>query len=173
MKYFFTSDEHYYHRNIIKYCGRSFKDVEEMNETIIERHNKKVGEKDTVIHAGDFCLYNNDIFEIHRLIDKLNGNHVFLRGSHDNWLCDNNQTRWEKTISGIHIVVDHYPLMTWPKSHYGSFDLHGHLHGYPPPIALGKQYDIGVDNNNFEPLSFDEIVEIMKSLPDNHNLIKK
>ena len=36
-----------------------------------------------------------------------------------------------------------------------------------------KTRDVGVDNNNFYPVSFDQLVEIMKNRPDNFNLVKK
>jgi len=49
--------------------------------------------------------------------------------------------------------------------------LHGHSHGGLNPI--GKQYDIGVDNNNFYPISYEQLRIIMKDKPDNFNYIKK
>ena len=57
--YFFTADEHFGHKNIIKYCNRPFKTVEEMDAVIIENHNKTVTNQDTVVHAGDFTLNCN------------------------------------------------------------------------------------------------------------------
>ena len=42
-----------------------------------------------------------------------------------------------------------------------------------PSSSKTYNYNIGVDNNNFYPVSFDELVEIMKNQPDNFNLIKK
>jgi hypothetical protein len=47
----------------------------------------------------------------------------------------------------------------------------GNSHGKLPPI--GKQWDIGVDNNDFYPVSFEKLKEIMSKRPDNVNLIKK
>jgi len=40
MKFFFTADEHFNHNNIIKYCNRPFKDIDEMDTMIIKRHNE-------------------------------------------------------------------------------------------------------------------------------------
>lgn len=42
-KVFFTSDIHFYHGNIIRFCNRPFKDVEMMNETIISNWKNTVG----------------------------------------------------------------------------------------------------------------------------------
>ena len=166
--YFFTSDEHYQHANIIKYCNRPFENVFEMDKELIRRHNEVVKDNDIVVHAGDFMMGNKAFAA--KYIDQLKGSHIFIKGSHDRWLKDAPQI-WEKSIEHTHIVVCHYSMRVWPKSHYGSWQLYGHSHGGLEPI--GKQWDIGVDNNNFYPVSFEQLKEIMKSRPDSFNLIKE
>ena len=42
---YFTSDIHANHANIIKYCNRPFKDVEEMNRVLFDNINKTIGDK--------------------------------------------------------------------------------------------------------------------------------
>jgi len=168
--YFFTADEHYNHTNIIKYCNRPFDNIEEMDSELIKRHNEVVGKNDIIVHAGDFCWLNNSR-EVHeKYISKLKGNNIILKGSHDNWMKNNNYI-FTKMIEGYYIVVCHYAFRVWERSHYNSWNLYGHSHGRLEPV--GKQWDIGVDNNNFYPLSFDELKEIMLKRPDNFNLIKK
>ena len=158
--YYFTADEHYWHRNIIKYCARPFPSIEENNEAIIERNNEVVGDNDIVIHGGDTTLLSKLKFQKANILQRLKGKHVFLKGSHDSWLPDSAITRWEKHIDDIYVVVDHYAGRVWPRSHYGSWQLFGHSHGNLE--AWENQHDIGVDNNNFYPVSFDELKEIMK-----------
>lgn len=158
--YYFTSDEHYGHRNIIKYCKRPFNDVDEMDEELIKRHNNVVSDKDTVIHAGDFSLAPNKIVTS-KYLPRLNGKHIFLWGSHDKWLSNPLQI-WDNKVYNQRIVVCHYAMRSWPASHYGSWHLYGHSHGKLPPF--GKSWDIGVDNNNYFPVSFDEIEKIISNL---------
>jgi calcineurin-like phosphoesterase family protein len=166
---FFTADQHYGHKNIITYCNRPFASSWEMDEALIANHNKVVHPKDTVIHAGDFTLSKDRIY-ITSILRRLNGTHVFLRGSHDKWL-DHAAYIWERSIEGQYVVVCHYAMRTWARSHYNSWQLYGHSHGKLPPI--GKQWDIGVDNNNFFPISFSQVKEIMKTREDNPNYLKK
>lgn len=42
-KVYFTSDTHFNHANIIGFCSRPFKNVNEMNETLIANWNRVVG----------------------------------------------------------------------------------------------------------------------------------
>lgn len=171
--FWFISDEHYGHKKIIEYCNRPFSSVEEMNETIIENSNKVVSNEDVTIHGGDFTLWKNVNGIYKKYINRLNGKHIFLKGSHDYWLDGKANQIWEKLISlqGVpknYVVVCHYAMRVWARSHYNSFQLYGHSHGNLEPV--GKQHDIGVDNNNFYPVSFDKIVQIMETRPDNFNL---
>ena len=171
--YFFIGDEHYFHSNIIRpdYSDRPFKDIKEMNETQIGNSNNVVGKNDTTIHAGDFTLLKNRKKIQQYLIDRLNGHHIFLKGSHDYWLQRNKSIQiWEKMIEGHYLVVCHYAMHTWARSHYNSWHLYAHSH---KDLGLsGKRHCISVDNTNFFPLSFDQVKEIMINKPDNSNFIK-
>ena len=63
-----------------------------------------------------------------------------------------------------HMFLNHYPMCSWRDSAKGSWNLHGHLHT-TPKVTLKKkglydnplQYDVGIDNNNFRPISYEEI----------------
>ena len=157
--YFFTSDEHYGHDKVREYTHRPFFTWQEMDEELIRRHNSKVKKGDTVIHAGDFTLRGKVFAE--DIIKELNGTHIFLQGSHDYWLKKINALQiWERKLNDIYVVVCHYAMRTWPRSHYGSWQLYGHSHGNLKPFE--NQYDIGVDNNNYYPVSLNELRKLIK-----------
>lgn len=79
-KIWFTSDNHFWHNNIIKYCDRPFRSAEEMNKVMIQRWNEKVKPEDTVYHLGDFSMSMKGIEQI---IRGLNGTKVLVPGNHD------------------------------------------------------------------------------------------
>lgn len=56
MKYY-ISDLHFDHTNVIKFDNRPFKDVEEMNNTLINNWNSVVKKSDIVYVLGDFLLW--------------------------------------------------------------------------------------------------------------------
>ena len=170
---FFTSDTHFNHKNSIEYCKRPFVDVKEMNDKIIENWNSKVGKGDVVYHLGDVGFW-----DVSHCLNRLNGTIILIEGSHDRNNIKKYYSRFSKITSYLEIsenkqpiVLCHYCFRVWSKSHYNSWHLYGHSHGMLPPI--GKSWDVGVDNNNFFPLSFEEIKEIMAKRPDNPNFIKE
>jgi calcineurin-like phosphoesterase family protein len=86
MNYWWTSDYHFSHANIIRYCNRPFETVEEMNETIIRKHNERVKPEDTVFFLGDFIFKGGKEGgeEKYRHFEKrLNGKFIFIKGNHD------------------------------------------------------------------------------------------
>ncbi len=76
---FFTSDTHFNHTNILQYCNRPFKTVDQMNETIITNWNNVVGPDDVIFHLGDFCLGGAE--EWNKILDRLNGRIYLVLGN--------------------------------------------------------------------------------------------
>jgi calcineurin-like phosphoesterase family protein len=134
----FTADMHFNHENIIEYCHRPFKDVEEMNETMIARFNERVHNMDTVYHIGDFRLgslpvnhknYFKPLPNVHELLQRLNGRWVFVRGNHDK----NNgvHTILEKAdikSFGKYILLTHKPEDAYKVLKDYDLALVGHVH---------------------------------------------
>ena len=81
MNKFFTSDHHFYHRNVIGYCNRPFKTVEEMNKVFIDNWNKVVNDIDEVYYLGDFSFGTID--QTKELLSVLKGKKYLIIGSHD------------------------------------------------------------------------------------------
>jgi calcineurin-like phosphoesterase family protein len=168
----FTSDTHFGHKNIIKYSNRPFESVEEMDEAMIKNWNDRVRPNDEIYHLGDFAFHRAE--QIKNILGRLNGKIFFIRGNHDEAFDKerNLQGRFasvqdykEIKIDGQKIVLCHFPLLTWNKAHRGAWHLHGHCHGSLNHLNVGTtRIDIGVDNFNYTPVSFDEIKSKLKDV---------
>ena len=133
-KVFFTSDTHFYHGNIIRFCNRPFKDVDMMNETIISNWNNTVGQDDIVFHLGDFCLGGSA--EWTKMLDRLNGRIYLIMGNHD--LKNIRQgyiDKFEHVAMQTHIEVgkqkiylNHYPFLCFDGGYKDVWQLFGHVH---------------------------------------------
>ena len=148
---FFTSDTHFNHANIIKFCNRPFKDVEQMNDVMIANWNSVIGKDDTVFHMGNHDLKNIRQGFISRF------EHVAM------------QMRIE--IGKKRIYLCHYPFLCFEGGYKDDvWQLFGHVHTRRSNsgIDVGRlqylyptQYDVGVDNNNFTPVSFGQVKRII------------
>ena len=182
----FTSDTHFGHENIIKYCDRPFASVEEMDEALIARWNEVVCPSDTVWHLGDFTL--GDVWRARSYFKRLNGIIRVLRYQwhHDGrWVpkagdivsqCGSAQgvaisirppmvvLEFSEYGDGNHaqaLVLCHYPLAVWDRKHYGAWHLYGHSHGQHQNGGLS--FDVGVDANSYRPVSLGGVVRQMKA----------
>jgi len=131
----FIADTHFGHTNIIKFDGRPFLTVEEMDEAMVANWNSVVQEGDTTYILGDFCWKTEKYWP--DLLRQLNGSKVLVRGNHD-LKSMNIETRSqfdgvvdlkEIKLSGKRIIMNHYPLMFYR----GAYDpdvimLCGHVH---------------------------------------------
>ena len=161
---YFISDTHFHHSNIIKYCNRHFKDI---NETIISNWNSIITKDDVVYHLGDFCLSNDD--EIKNIFNRLNGNKILIRGNHDRKPVKFYENIGFGVLTHAPIVLDEYKLMLSHvplpdvKIKDGYINLHGHIHNkkisddYPKNYSENRHINLSVDVTNYKPISLDEI----------------
>ena len=174
-KIFFTSDHHFGHSNIIKFCERPFKDVQEMDEVLIQRWNEKVSPGDEVYHLGDFSLAK-DREAVADILDRLNGTKYLIVGNHEGAALNHRKKfQWIKEYyelkvkdadreNGVQrIILFHYAMRVWRGASKGNWHLYGHSHGNLPDEEDRLAFDIGVDCHDFYPLSYDEVKAIMKT----------
>lgn len=169
MNVFYTADTHWFHSNILKYCNRPFQNVIEMNEVLIENWNKKVSKNDLVYHLGDFAFVTC-VEELEIILKRLNGRKILIQGNHDRSkivkntnlfeFVTNSRQDYAAKVGNEEVYLSHCPRLVWEKAHYGVRHLFGHCHGnvqHPYPNA----YDIGVDNNNYEPIAHEELPKLI------------
>ena len=177
---FFTSDSHYGHSNIIWMCKRPYTNVEEMNRKLIENWNNVVKPDDLVFHLGDFAFGGQPLWRSIR--EQLNGNIILIKGNHDDRnlkngckvLFDGVYDQVKFYIENRCIYLNHYPFLCYGGSYRSEedtvFQLFGHVHSGPNSTGLDNdrlkmlfpyQYDVGVDNNNYTPVSWEQIKEII------------
>jgi calcineurin-like phosphoesterase family protein len=163
----FTSDFHFGHFNIIRYCNRPFESTEEMDAHIADRMNQCVKPNDTLYFLGDFCMGSVEKVAAYR--KRLNCKTIhFVEGNHDKVTRKSQSVfaSWSY-LSEIHvgkqgIVLCHYAMRVWPHSGRGAWQLYGHSHGNLPDEPLSLSMDVGVDSHEFCPWHFEEVQAIMK-----------
>jgi calcineurin-like phosphoesterase family protein len=180
---FVISDHHLGHTNSWEKFKREdgsplrpFTSTEEMNETMIERHNAKVKEQDTVYFLGDVVI-NKKYLE---LVKRMNGRKILVRGNHDIFKDEDYRSVGFQQIHGVRVFVDkfilsHIPLHPDCVSERFRVNVHGHLHanqvmrtrtnmvhGYMTGLVTepDPQYlCVCVEQTDFTPLHFDEVEE--------------
>jgi calcineurin-like phosphoesterase family protein len=164
-KHFLTSDTHFFHENVIEFCNRPYGSVEQMNEALIKNWNSVVGPVDDVWFLGDFSF--GKIGPTEGILYRLNGIKHLIMGNHDRkGRCAD--LEWGRHFSSVHdyyllhtdnakAVLCHFPFASWERGYY---NFHGHLHTTPGQMfSKWKQHDVGVDNNNYTPILFQDAME--------------
>ncbi len=170
---YFISDTHFGHKGSLRWSNREnreFKDVEEMNKTIIDNWNSIVTDEDTVYHLGDFS-YKTSNSTIKHIFDSLNGKIILVKGNHDGQTLKVNKLvhRFESIHDRIILeydnytfILDHYPIESWMLKNRGSIHLHGHTHKRTPNID-GKIMNVSCEMINYTPVSIEEIINKFKN----------
>jgi calcineurin-like phosphoesterase family protein len=166
--YYFASDLHIGHANIIKYDKQNYRDYFERDEDIIKNWNAVVRPKDYVFHLGDFG-FGASIEYIESVLHRLNGHLFFIKGNHDGKEQIELFKKYgeylgkleEITVMKQMITLCHYRMDSWRNSHRGSWHLHGHHHCCHPDSKTKMIIDVGVMGHTMKPLSFSKIKTIM------------
>lgn len=186
----FISDTHFFHFKILEYCNRPFNTIEEHNQALIDNWNSVVKPEDTVFHLGDFCIGGAPKWK--EIREQLNGHIILIMGNHD-WqnrtagtdlLFDYVTQQMRIEIDGRTVYLNHFPFLSfahWDAEKYAKEHLHfalsGHTHirkentGSDAEFIkyyLPTQYDVGVDFNNYTPISWEEINNKINYQIDNH-----
>lgn len=169
---YFTSDTHFGSDMIIGFCRGQFSTAQEMDAELIRRWNETVPEDATVFHLGDFC----DGPDHMRYLSQLNGRIYLISGNHDKvgdgegFAAVTEQAT--VYIDGQRIILNHYPMLCFGGERTCTWQLFGHVHSGPGNSSghdLGRlgmlfprQYDVGVDNNDMRPVSYNELKNIIE-----------
>jgi calcineurin-like phosphoesterase family protein len=146
--------------------------------------NNMVGEDDILIHLGDFSFGGFDKIQEFRSRILCKNIHLVL-GNHDDHISRNKENVQslfssvqhylkldirrpinKQTVEKFSFVCMHFPIASWDNMNQGIIHLHGHVH-LPKHLRVGngKSLDVGVDGNDLNPYSLDEVLNLMKNQP--------
>jgi calcineurin-like phosphoesterase family protein len=172
MTTFFTSDEHYYHHNILHYEDRPWSSAAKMNEALIGKHNSVVGKNDIVYHVGDFSLCPMELWrKLGKVLSRLNGHHHLILGNHDNLKpfkyveigFISVHTSMALDIGSKRLIMSHDPSgYTIIQKIANAYMLCGHVHSlFKSLLPEKKVINVGVDVWDYTPVSEKQILEML------------
>lgn len=177
MEIFFTSDLHFGHDNIIRFDHRPFDSVEEMDQAIIERWNKKVtNNNDLVYILGDVSWY--DDVKTASIVRQLRGKKVLILGNHDKRIKHQSSILFNEIVpykeiflnNSAKVVMCHYPIPFYNGHYHKGIMLYGHVHVTPEEKMTQdyakelrnkgipcEMHNVGCMLWNYEPVTLQEI----------------
>lgn len=120
MKLFALSDHHFGHQNIIKYCGRKTHEIPNANLSALEdakamilAHNQVVQDDDLVVFGGDIQASNQGREWIAKIVAKLKGRKILVRGNHDHFT---NEEYIKMGFESVHdiLTIDEFCFCHYP-----------------------------------------------------------
>lgn len=165
------SDTHFYHANIVKYCGRP----ENHTELIEANWRHLVQPEDTILHLGDLAMGKSS--DAQALLKSLPGNKLYIRGNHDHkaphWYREAGFTfagdgtgsnghplgsiLWTAP-DGTKVLFTHYPHRQW--FHDWDINVHGHIHnnGHSPETPDRDYRNVSVEVLDYKPVRLRDVL---------------
>ena len=162
---FVISDTHFGHANIIEYCKRPFKDIDEMDEVMIDRWNKVVKPGDKIYHLGDVYMGSGERFL--KKFARLNGKKRLILGNHDDlkrkidgkiYLGDLFEKIYLfRCFKEFGLMLTHVPVheTNIVRTNEGAINIHGHIHEKPSP--KGPYKNVSVERIDYTPVNIETL----------------
>ena len=200
MKLFFTSDLHWGHSKILEYEPNRLvlgDDVKQHDTALIKRINERVSSDDILIILGDVGLTDEGYLKSCR--ERINAKQVIIvRGNHDRksdlqymkmgftFICYELVLK----IAKEYVRLRHHPYQKpWWKTIFpwqykerdrrkrpvdrGGFLLHGHSHSRQATRVIGRRINVGIDMNNYYPLSMKDIEKTIYQIKEKEKKKRK
>lgn len=163
---YFIGDTHFGGEDIIKFCGRPFKNSQEMDDTIINNWNLVVTNEDTVFVNGDF-FDNLNVNYVNDILRKLNYKKIVL-------IIGNHDKEWEDFYIKKGIVVVPYPIIykdyfiishepMYVSTNQMYANIFAHVHDDPRyKDYSARSFCTSAERINYTPISFDRMLNAMK-----------
>lgn len=188
----FTSDTHFGHANIIKYCSRPFKfpDIDEMDKVMLEGFMETDAQGKTIFHMGDFVFNPKNLLATKW---RPQGKHFIVLGNHDKHADHHGKYRslyreffhyiigdshdWKRNrldilVDGVNLMLTHEPQR---ELHGNKYNVYGHHHNnmFTKPDFHMKDYgwlfgsqkhiNVGVELTNYKPVTFDQLFSLPRA----------
>lgn len=168
-----SSDPHFNHHNILKFTdhdgklirGDKFKDIDEMNEHIVQEHNKLVSPQDHYYCLGDVA-FSKDASKISNLLSRMNGKKRLILGNHDDivnqpWLIQHFEKImiW-RIFKEFEVTLSHIPLHESSIQEKSKWNVHGHIHQNKSPT--NKHINVSMEAINYQPQHLETLLKIHK-----------
>lgn len=178
---FFTSDLHFFHQNISKFCPHTRPaNPADLNDYLIECWNQTVGCDDDVYNLGDLSFSCN-LRDNLQVLKQLNGRHHLIFGNHDefvqahlnvflttkkhdgNPVLSSAQAYLKLRLNECTLILFHYPMSEWDGCHKGYYHLHGHIHERIAAVS-GRILNVGFDLHG-KFLTLQDVMDYLADLP--------
>lgn len=162
MKKWFISDTHFSHTNIIRYTGRPFETVEEMNRCLIKNWNDCIDADDQVFFLGDFGL--GDVDHLHSICSQLKGHKICIRGNHDRNANHMMRVGFSIVLESAFLKIGQHTveLIHVPSNEKPAhFQLHGHVHEKRPSKIISNQLNLCVEVWDYKPVAEKIILSLL------------
>lgn len=165
-----SADHHFGHVNILNFKRedgsplRPFKNIQEHDETIIERHNELVAPEDRVYLLGDVCINRRNLF----LLGRLKGRLVLVKGNHDifklkdylPWFDDIRSYVVQKDKDGNKVILSHIPIHPDSVGRFGT-NIHGHTHYQS--VGDERYVCVSLEHTDYKPIQIHEALSLRES----------